>query len=41
MKEKLGGLEEEVKELFSRRLRKKLTGVTESVSSEKRFLLMF
>ena len=41
MKEKVGELEDEVREGFSRRLRKELTGVVQGVSGKMRFLVRF
>ena len=41
MKAKVGELEEELRAIFSRRLRKELTGVVQEVSGNKRFLLIF
>ena len=41
MKAKLGGFKGEVREGFSRQLRKELTGAVQGVSSKKRLLVMF
>ena len=41
MKAKVGDLEEEVRKLYSRWMRKELIGVIESVSGKKRFLVRF
>ena len=41
VKAKVGELEEEVREEFSRRLRKELTGVVQGFSSKKRLLVSF
>ena len=40
-KAKVGELEDEVREGFSRRLRNYLTGVVEAVSIKRRFLVRF
>ena len=41
MKANIGGLEEEVRELFTRRLRKEFTGVVGGVFYKKSFLMRF
>ena len=41
MKAKLGDSEDEVREGFSRRLRKELTGVVQQISGKRRFLVRF
>ena len=41
VKSKVGELEDEVREVFSSRLRKELTGVVQGVSGKRRFLVRF
>ena len=41
VKEKVGELEDEVREVFSRRMRMDLTGVVQRVSGKRRFLAIF
>ena len=41
MKEKVGDLEEEGREVFPRRLQKEFTGLLQGVSGNRRFLVMF
>ena len=41
MKSKVGELDEEARDEFSRRLRKELMGVVQGVSGKKRFLVRF
>ena len=40
MKSKIGEMEEEIREVFSRILRKKMTGVVQEVVGKRRYLVM-
>ena len=41
VKSKVGEFEEDIREVFLRRLRKEFTGVVQGVSGKKRFLAIF